>query len=569
VARRNALPENRSFPSTVIAWALRACLAILLVASPARAERLNLPGDIGIGLVGIADWSTQMPFIDVMKTARPWIGHRPGQWGGMEADDLDRLGVLDRYGWPIGIPDGLGAIGTVVLTDLPPEAVSLAGRYRVSFEGEGILEIAGRARNIRYGDGQVEFDFSPGEGPVTLAINRTDTRGTGDYIRNISIVHMDQLALHDSGKIFNPDWLNKISGFGLHRFMDWMETNDSTQDTWANRPKMGDYTYAAKGVPLEIMIYLANLTRTDPWFNIPHMADDDYVRMFANGVFTTLDPSLTAYIEYSNEVWNWQFEQASWAEDEGRARWGKEYAWMQIYGMRTAEVMAIFKDIYAGTEDRLVTILSTQTGWQGLELDALEAPLWLAENTNNPTPADVVDAYAVAGYFGRVLGTPERAPMVRGWIADSIAKAGGDSARKYDHAIAIAAQELRDGSISGDPADSLHDLRENTFPYQAEVANRYGLDLIMYEGGTHVTGIAEILDDAELTEFFTVLNYAPEMGALYSELLDIWHSAGGQIFNAYADVAMPGMWGSWGGLRHLDDDNPRWRALTGILESES
>jgi len=33
------------------------------------------------------------------------------------------------------------------------------------------------------------------------------------------------------------------------------------------------------------------------------------------------------------------------------------------------------------------------------------------------------------------------------------------------------------------------------------------------------------------------------------------------LFNAYAGVFKPGRWGSWGHLRYLEDDNPRWRVL--------
>jgi hypothetical protein len=32
-------------------------------------------------------------------------------------------------------------------------------------------------------------------------------------------------------------------------------------------------------------------------------------------------------------------------------------------------------------------------------------------------------------------------------------------------------------------------------------------------------------------------------------------------FNAFVDVAAPSRWGSWGALRHLTDDNPRWQVL--------
>lgn len=36
-------------------------------------------GNVGFGLAAVTDWSVQQPFLDVFKTARPWIGHLPGQ----------------------------------------------------------------------------------------------------------------------------------------------------------------------------------------------------------------------------------------------------------------------------------------------------------------------------------------------------------------------------------------------------------------------------------------------------------------------------------------------------------
>ena len=558
--RRSATNVMRSLGQTLF-HTFRLFLAFaLLSANSVHAEPPRAANTLGIGLAGISDWSTQQPFLDVMKTARPWIGHLPNQWGGLNASDLQAAGILDNHGWPTSIPTNLRGIGTVILTDLPPEAASLAGRYRLRFEGSGIIEVSGRASKVKYGEKQIEFDFIPGEGSVVVTINRTDNRKTGDYIRGISVVKLEKAPLFESGGVFNPDWLKHVQDFEVLRYMDWMSTNDSNQSKWDDRPHVDDYTYA-HGVPVEVMVRLSNETGTNPWFNIPHLATDEYVKAFAETVFATLDPKLTAYVEFSNEVWNWQFEQASWAEDEGSARWGKEYSWMQYYGMRSAEVLQIWSEVYTNARSRLITIISTQTGWQGLEFDALEAPLWRAENPQNPRPAELADAFAIAGYFGRIIGTPERAQIVREWLAESQARAGSDQSRRFEYAIEMAVKELRDGSVTGDPRDTLRDLAENTFPYQAKVANKFGLDLIMYEGGTHVTGIEEILDDDGLTDFFIALNYSPGMGELYSELLDIWHQAGGQVFNAYADVIMPSKWGSWGHLRHLEDDNGRWRAL--------
>lgn len=166
--------------------------------------------------------------------------------------------------------------------------------------------------------------------------------------------------------------------------------------------------------------------------------------------------------------------------------------------------------------------------------------------------------------------------MTRGWVAESAKQAEQaatdqnlkDEARQafitahqYDLASARAAAELRDGSISGDPAGTLTDLLGVVLPYHANIALKNDLDLIMYEGGSHVVGIGPIVNDAALTGFFTHFNYTAEMGTLYSELLAGWQALGGQMFTAYVDVYTPTKWGSWGALRSLDDSNPRWDAL--------
>ena len=111
-----------------------------------------------------------------MKTARPWIGHLPGQWGGASHEDLDEADYLDADGWPVEIPRELASIGTLVLTDLPEKAADLAGRYRLRFDGQGVIEVGGRAKNVRYGKNEIRFDFTPGPGHVDIRIQRPSTR---------------------------------------------------------------------------------------------------------------------------------------------------------------------------------------------------------------------------------------------------------------------------------------------------------------------------------------------------------------------------------------------------------
>ena len=73
--------------------------------------------------------------------------------------------------------------------------------------------------------------------------------------------------------MFNPDWLARVAGMAVFRFMEWQDTNRTTLSDWADRPRPGRlHLHRARGVPLEVMIRLANETGTEPWFNIPHLA---------------------------------------------------------------------------------------------------------------------------------------------------------------------------------------------------------------------------------------------------------------------------------------------------------
>lgn len=529
---------------------------------------VTAPG-IGFGLAEVVDWSVQQPFLDVMKTARPWVGHLPGQWGGWGHDELSAGGWLDAEGWPRAIPPELTGLSTLLLTDLPADAASLAGRYVLLHEGRGTLQIDGRARVISQAPGQAEFDFTPGDGSVLLTIAASDP---DDPIRRIRVVRADRLARLEAGEVFNPDWLARISGTRLVRFMDWMRTNGSTLSVLADRPQPPDYTWARNGVPVEIMVRLANELKADPWFTLPHLATDDLVRFYAQAVHDGLAPGLVAHVEYSNELWNMIFPQAHWAEEQARARWGQDWKWLQFGAMRAAQVTGIWSQVFADAPDRLVRVLATQTGWKGLEADILHAPLVVAEG--KPAPHGGFDAWAVTGYFSAGIGDPEAEPVLRRWLADSRAaaeaaatrlapseRAAHVSAHRFDLAIDRAVEDLRDGRHSGRVTDSVAGLLGDLLPYHADIARQYGLRLMMYEGGTHVVGLGPLLDDPEVTQFMAQLNYSPGMGALYRQLVDGWQKLSDAPFNAFVDVMGPSRWGSWGALRHLGDDNPRWRAL--------
>lgn len=551
-----------------------------------QAQAEPVQSTLGMGLAGLSDYSTQHPFIDHIKTARSWTGHLRGQWGGWEHNQLQEGGFLDENGWPKSIPSELEAVELLILTAQPVEAVSLGGRYRLTYTGKGEIVVRHNAQNPQYAPGEIWFDYTPdGEGLVGVAITRTDP---SDPIRNISVVREDQIALFEAGEVFNPDWLALLDGVSLVRFMDWMATNNSALAHWSDRPEPGDYTYTWRGAPVEVMVDLANRLGADPWFTIPHLADEEFNHKFAELVRDRLDAGRRAHVEYSNEVWNWQFMQAQWAHAEGQARWGKnvEDAWVQFYGMRASQMARTWREVYGdAAAARLKLILATHTGWTGLEVSILDAPEWVAEDPkNNRPPAEYFDAYGVTGYFDGTLGRDDTPPKVLDWIsksradAEAAGRAEGLGAaaleayvaeHRFDTAVELAEQQMRDGSVTGRVEGSLKEIKELLFPYHAKAARDRGLELIMYEGGTHVVGLGEWMEHEALNEFFIHLNYTEAMGRLYDELLKAWTDTGGTTFTAYFDIGRPGKWGSWGALRHIDDSNPRWSSLKAFRDARN
>ena len=150
------------------------------------------------------------------------------------------------------------------------------------------------------------------------------------------------------------------------------------------------------------------------------------MRTYAQIAHDQLDPALNAQVEYSNEVWNWQFAQARWAEEQGIARWGQDKTWVQFYGLRAAQVMAIWSDVFKDAPTRLTRIVSVQTGWLGLEDQILDAPLVVAEGL--PPPVASFDAYAVTGYFSAELGGDQKYTTVKDWLRQSAEAARKDAA---------------------------------------------------------------------------------------------------------------------------------------------
>ena len=523
---------------------------------------------LGTNLHGIADWSTQLPFLDAFKSSRKWITQcqqgEPGcnsSWSTNEYEKLD----LDEYGWVKSLPapedpPEYTRVSTLLFRDVGRYP---GGQYLVIYEGEGIIEYEGDGSKDEAAStpGRDVLNVTPSTNGIHLIITSTDPNKNGNYIRNIRVVPAKYEKTYES-EIFNPDFLERIQKFQAIRFMDWMGTNNSTQKEWKNRPQLATASYASQegGPPVEILVKLANRLKADPWFNIPHLATDEYITKFAEIVKDSLDPNLTIYLEYSNEVWNPQFKQFHWVKDNGQISGGNTP--YQSYGVRTAQMCDLWKGVFGEESNRVKCVMGTQTANPWVAEQVLDCDKW----KEAPCYKHGIDALAITSYFNGRLGFPEYESAIESWIDDP-------NIDEFERAL----KQLQDGSVfkssQNDQEDfgSTKDLAKD-FKEHAKIAQQKGLELVVYEGGSHVVGLQKVLDNEKLTNFFIELHRRPEFYDRYTEMLNAWKEQEGPrtLFMNFSDIGKPSKWGSWGVLEHVDQKkSPRYDALIDFIDNNS
>ena len=515
----------------------------------------SAPSQISLGtnLTGIAYWSSELPFQDSFKSSRPWQPQAK-QWRDLPLE-------LDEQGWLKRLPTTPEGNPIAVETIIHKEAGDYrGGTYVVLYDGEGTLEYRFDADKDEAASrpGREIIQVNPSNSGVLLTLKATDPNNTGNYLRNLRVM---PLAEETSSERFTPEFLNKVEAFEVFRFMDWMNTNNSKQQHWDARPTPDSSTWSEAGVPVEIMVELANRTGTAPWFNMPHQATDDYVTQFAEYVKNHLDPSLQVYVEYSNEVWNSAFKQSRWVEQQAQATWSnaseskgtKRIDW---YSRRTTEITQIWDEVFGADKERVIGVMGAQAVNPWIGKRALE----YAWSSENPSHTDLgIDAIAIAPYFGDYLGRPEYESEVKQWTKEA------------DGGLGKLFGELTQGGVlkDGPPGGALQQASESIKEY-VELAKQENLKLLAYEGGQSLVGKKGVENNQAVTKLFWQANRDPRMGEVYRDYLNRWYELGGGLFVHFADVGRFSKWGSWGALEHIfDDSSPKYDALMELIKESS
>ena len=200
-----------------------------------------------------------------------------------------------------------------------------------------------------------------------------------------------------------------------------------------------------------------------------------------------------------------------------------------FHARRSQEIFRIWEQAFGGHE-RLVRVLA----WQAAGGSWWTDQMLLGQQDT----AKHCDALAIAPYL-----TFMPAPGGRPLNSDEVAKWSVDQVLEY--------------AATNSLPESLGWIKT-----QKAVADKYGLQLVAYEAGQHLVGVAGGENNEALTRLLIAANHDPRMGALYKRYLDGWREAGGGLLCLFSSVSTSSKWGSWGLLEGADESaSPKFDAV--------
>jgi hypothetical protein len=495
---------------------------------------------MGINLEGIADWSVNQAFVDLVKQGRHF---------GTTASPWDSAASVDSNGWPT-------MDAGIVLMSGYAAGVS-ATPYKISFTGQAT--IAGHASDITIsnqvysaGTNTTTADATMNSGDqIMLDFSNTkrlptDSPGTG--ITNLKVIRPGYTT-----QTFTNQIKNEVARFSVIRFMDWAMTNSIQVANWADRTPVSYGPYAARGfgsfwndangnpvpqpsgLPWETMIQFANETGKDMWVNVPLHATDDYITKLAqllkygsdgvtpytstqaSPVWAPLNSSQKIYVEYDNEIWNgaYQFSQGTEnpiaAQAEVNAG-GSNLAYdgvvdyyvnaYRLTARRTKQISDLFRAVFgdAAMMTRVRPVLEGQLGYT----EPLKQGLLFLENVYG-NPGNYIYGCGGSAYYNPD-GTPN---MTVDQVFSTMPGSGW--------APAILAE--------------------------VQWAQAYGLKRIAYEGGPSLEGtnITPAIKTSAIND--------PRMKQAVIDEHNLWSSLGGDLLTYFTSSGDP----NWGFTQDINN----------------
>lgn len=472
--------------------------------------------DIGTNMSGFADWGVERPMKNLFKHVRPEaIPFTTTCFCWYVPDILDDM-AFDANGYPTHIPQTTPAgSNTVIRYVISSESetgtnLQMGQQYVLLYDGEGTLQISGGTSISSSSAGRIQFSLTS-NGNVAIEILASTLN---NHVRNIRLLRLADENADLNANPFYQGFLDKIAPFQALRFMDWGYTNNNLATDWANRSSNSYFTYATPyGVPYETMIQLANQTQKDVWICVPHAADDNYVTQMATLFRDQLNPNLNVYLEYSNEVWNWIFDQAHYNEENRPSN--LNYA--RAYAEKAQRIFRIWHNVYGAQKNRVKRVLGMQVTYN-----------WLNEEILSQLDQNEWDYGSPTHYIGLDHSNTANPVLTETSTPQNII----DNARNSWYATLDA------------------------FKTDYDQVKLFGKQVITYEGGQHFVGNVFGIPYSYQQAMWDA-QYTPQIYALYDELLDTIRAWGCQMATNFS-LASPqeSIYGSWGVLNDIDIQPP-------------
>jgi hypothetical protein len=503
----------------------------------------NKKASLGINTNEVFEQDASIPFVDLFRVATPF--HENIRCRQQDKPCLSSAEVeYDNNGWPSklnGAKAGVFFLRNIAIAALPE------GDYKVLYDGEGDIEYLQNIELIARNKGNDTIRFNAREDGFMTAALQVVESNPDNPLKNIRILmpggicqsdpftHVSDASSCQSSKfldferyytkiIFNPDYLNFMKDFGVLRFMPMSGITRNPLENWEQRNTLEKATwggiYGSRGAPLEIQLELANRLKADPWLNVPHAANDEYMREFASMVKRLLSPDLTPHIEYTNEAWNANFVHNEYMQKMGIAQKLDQDALLagyKYYAKRSVEFFSIWQTVY-GENKNFVRIIG---GWDTRpDISAII----LAYNDTYKA----VDALAIAPYIGGNLR-------------------GFRESKNVDDIFRL----LNDKKSYRSLPKIFHELEKH-----ADLAKSFGVSLMAYEGGQGLVDWAAKDYLQHPNPLFYAANRDTRMNDLYLDLYSQWRAMGADLFVAFSAPRSCNWSGCWGLKEHIRQ-NPK------------
>ena len=511
--------------------------------------------------LGVLDSESSRVFNNVMKQAWPWQASNYGtQWAGLVA-----AGHMTDGGQLISIEPGSNGFYTRLFFNQPAVAGG-SGRYRMRWLGTAQIDLNGVQNINRDITNEIWFDFTA-NGQSWADVNvRTIANGP---IREISIVHEDDIESFDNGEIFRRQYVESLRNERVLRFDEWIGILRGENDgglritTWESRPLPTDEIYMYRFVPYEVMAALCLEVGADMWVCLPTAATLDHFEKAAELIQTLMPAPRHVYAEYTTKTWDFSgTPQAHYCAEQGRIAFGTTGAPTQQefrswYSMQSTQMALLWREVW-GTSDRMHPVIQTQADWLNSEIDILTAPMWLERNGTlglppYVDPRTVFDYLTVHAQIDGGLSYHSNDALINTWR----------TTLTQTEAFNRMRDQLLDARYWAEPGyeDENRNVVNLTGKWQhfLDYIQPHGMELAIYEVGNHLNGAG---DSQAASDFLYAFSVSAQMGEVYTATFNALKSLdinGPMCFSV--DIRQPDVNIIHGLQRYLGDENPAWQAV--------